>query len=608
MIAHVAGALGLAAVLAGCGRTEQRVVLPGAAELSASEPDTGDAARVRRVWARAQDYATPSPDGRYFAFVDWSTGDVAMHDLVTGQDRRLTNKGTWTQNGSWAEEPYFSPDGRRVAYSYGNVLGPGAGFQYELRVVEVGDTTPRVLVALTSRDRWIAPMDWSASQGILVEINRGDAAAFATDLAVVNPTTGALRVLRTYSRDQAHPHDGAFSPDGRFVVYRQGKDVRVMTADARRDASLGMDVRWVLGWTPDGRAVLVHASAHSTTGIWSVPVADGRRSGEPVLVRGGMPALLPGGFARGNYYYVVPVDAPKIYTASIDIPSGRVLAPPVAITSPVDGPAHHPAWSPDGRSLAYLIRDLAERRTRIMLRASDGDEVRELATIPQEQVGQVLWSADGQALLVNSRTMEGSALFRVDIRTGAVSAVLEHAGQAAAVAPDGRLVYARREPNFPELQSGIFVRDLATGQEQRIAEPPGRTRSLAVSPDGRRIALVLSDNERRVSQLIVMPIEGGPTREILRAEYPAHLEHGVLSLPWTRDGRHVLVVRSAWSAVEQRALLAVPVDGGEPIRIMDFPGPGAHPTLHPDGRRLAYSDGELRMELWVLEDLTPESR
>ena len=216
MIRNLTIALGTMALLTGCDAVEQQVVLSSALELSAMEPDSNQVP-VRRVWARAGDYASPSPDGRYIAFTDWSTGDVAIHDIVTGEDQRLTDKGSWTEDGSWSEEPLFSPDGNRVAYSYGNAKGMQS-HQYELRVVTIGDTTQTVLYALTPEDDWIMATDWHSSQGILVEIFRGERHDFAIELAIVDPESGAVRVLRSFGQDQDFPHAGAISPDGRFVV------------------------------------------------------------------------------------------------------------------------------------------------------------------------------------------------------------------------------------------------------------------------------------------------------------------------------------------------------------------------------------------------------
>ncbi len=603
MTRNLAIALGTMALLTGCDAVERQVVLSSALELSATEPGS-NAAPARRVWARAGDYASPSPDGRYIAFTDWSTGDVAMHDIVTGQDQRLTDKGSWTEDGSWSEEPLFSPDGKRVAYSYGNAKGMQS-HQYELRVVTVGDTTQTVLYALTPEDDWIMATDWHASQGILVEIFRGERHDFAIELAIVDPENGSVRVLRTFTEEQDFPHAGAISPDGRFVVYRNNEDVRVMGVNGTGDQSLDLEVRFVLGWSRDGRAVLVHASGQGTTGIWSVPVADGRRDGEPTLVRGGMAALLPGGFAGESYYYLVPVDAPRLFTTSIDIPSGQVLSPPVAVTSPLDGMALHPAWSPDGRSLAYPLRSLVDFSERILLRTADGDQVRELASIPRCRIHEMAWSPDGETLLVHAQVREGRSLLGVDIRSGEVREVYSDLGWAMTIAPDGRLVHVivADQPNRP---AGVYVRDLATGQEHRIVERLSSRPALGVSPDGQRVALVFTDNDAGTAHVSTVPIDGGPMREIARLTYPQHYEtHGFGSAVWTPDGRYILAMRGEWEREGSHDIVAVPVDGGEPIHLKNAsPGERGH-ALHPDGRRIAYTGGQPRMELWVLDDLTP---
>ncbi len=75
---------------------------------------------VRQVWAPAMDAEGGiSPDGRYLSFVDWDTGDLAVRDLTTGENRRLTNKGTWTENpNEFAGVSIISPDGKQVAYTW----------------------------------------------------------------------------------------------------------------------------------------------------------------------------------------------------------------------------------------------------------------------------------------------------------------------------------------------------------------------------------------------------------------------------------------------------------------------------------------------------------
>jgi tetratricopeptide (TPR) repeat protein len=61
---------------------------------------TGDSEfKLRQVWAGplVDIMGAVSPDGRYLSFVDWISGDLAIRDLNSGTNRRLTNKGSWQQ-------------------------------------------------------------------------------------------------------------------------------------------------------------------------------------------------------------------------------------------------------------------------------------------------------------------------------------------------------------------------------------------------------------------------------------------------------------------------------------------------------------------------------
>ena len=77
---------------------------------------------VRQVWAGpdVDVEGTPTPDGRLLTFIDWSTGDVAVRNLATGEKRRLTNKGPWTDSWEYGQWPVVSPDGEQVAHAWLN--------------------------------------------------------------------------------------------------------------------------------------------------------------------------------------------------------------------------------------------------------------------------------------------------------------------------------------------------------------------------------------------------------------------------------------------------------------------------------------------------------
>ena len=100
---------------------------------------------VRQVWTgRALDV---SPDGRYVVFKD--EGDLAVHDLSTGENRRLAGA-----TGRLPDSPVISPDGRQLVYvSWNHEVT-------ELRLRDLDGSRPRVLVS-NPEVPWLDPFAWS---------------------------------------------------------------------------------------------------------------------------------------------------------------------------------------------------------------------------------------------------------------------------------------------------------------------------------------------------------------------------------------------------------------------------------------------------------------
>jgi hypothetical protein len=235
---------------------------------------------TRQVWTGLQVaiYASVSPDGRYLSFVDQQTGNLDLHELGSGKDRHLTNKGTWSDSSEYAEESVFAPDGKRVAYAWFNKDG-----RYDLRLAGVessGVMTPRVLY--TNEDiSWIAPKDWSANgKWIAVRLERKDRSA---QIAMIDAADGSLRVLK--SVDWGDSGKMFFSPDGQSLAFdlpssegSQGRDVFVLAVDGSREIPVvthaADDV--VVGWTPDGKHLLFASDRTGSTGIYALAF-EGRK-------------------------------------------------------------------------------------------------------------------------------------------------------------------------------------------------------------------------------------------------------------------------------------------------------------------------------------------
>src|SRR5262249_15214094 len=98
-----------------------------------------------------------SPDGRYYSYPDWDTGNLAVHDFATGMDRAITTAGTWKRGESaFAEESAISRDGKQIAYCWYE----GKTNRFDLRVANLtGDPNPRKV--FEPEMRFVAPQDWS---------------------------------------------------------------------------------------------------------------------------------------------------------------------------------------------------------------------------------------------------------------------------------------------------------------------------------------------------------------------------------------------------------------------------------------------------------------
>jgi len=108
---------------------------------------------------------------------------------------------------------------------------------------------------------------------------------------------------------------------------------------------------------------------------------------------------------------------------------------------------------------------------------------------------------------------------------------------------------------------------------------------------------------------VLIPVEGGgEPRELLRVSEPQWINN--TAMPWTPDGRAVLVRKMLVEGGAQSELWLVPIADAPP-RKLDFDANRVPPyaqgkiRLHPDGRQLAYDSGQSKQEVWVLENFLP---
>lgn len=617
-------------------------------------PPAGGAERptLRRVWADSKTNAlgAPSPDGRYLSFVDWETGDLAVRDLATGESHRLTNKGSWKDSAEYAYFSIFSPDSRQVAYAWFNEKK-----FYELRVVTIEDFRPPLLAPLAGPPigaasdepltrppmglpyraglrgspprllyrneevQFIKPTMWSADGQSILALVFGR--KILNQIVLFSAADGSMRVLK--SPFWIYPKMMGLSPDGRWVVYSLNQDpphlqhdIYLLATDGSRDIPLvehpANDIFPL--FTPDGKHVLFLSNRLGTLDAWLLPVDDDKPAGPPALLKKDMGRFLPLGFTqKGAFYYAVRTGNEDAWVAALDPDSGRVLETPQPVSTLLAGLNRSPDWSPDGKQLAFLSRVDTENHGLEMrvvtIQSRDTGKERQFGVPKLGYLDWLRWSPDGRSLLVGGAdtTNNFGGLYRIDIESERVTTIVQHEyapprGFEGTWAAGGEgVIYVHED--MRENATSLRWRSLDSGKERTLHQAAAfwRHNNLALSPDGHLLAFGLSDGSRTEAKiLMLMPAEGGEPRELLRLK-----KAEMSGFAFTRDGRHLLFSRAGKPTPQ---MWRISIDGGAPRNLGLATNLNARISIHPDGRRIAYTAGETRLEVWVMDNILPELR
>jgi TolB protein len=235
----------------------------------------------------------------------------------------------------------------------------------------------------------------------------------------------------------------------------------------------------------------------------------------------------------------------------------------VALTSPE--PIISPAWSPDGRELAYVSFETQKAVVWVQDVASGAR--RPVANFRGSNSAPA-WSPDGRALAATLSRDGGSQLYLID-RAGAVNP--RRLTESSAIdtepvfTPDGRQIY------FVSDRGGgpqIYRMPAGGGSAERVSFDGNYNISPAISPDGRVLAYVT--RRGGAFRLATMPLDGtggGVTllTETTADESPSFAPNGRLLIYATRaQGRDVLMTTTLDGRIKAR-LLASGADVREPV-------------------------------------------
>ena len=157
-------------------------------------------------------------------------------------------------------------------------------------------------------------------------------------------------------------------------------------------------------------------------------------------------------------------------------------------------------------------------------------------------------------------------------------------------------------------QQQIVMRQLDDGHEETLWRPSMENKqvlkALDVSPDGKTLAIARTLDGDNV--ILAIPIAGGAVREVVRLPGTGTIYQSA-GFYWASDGESLFFGKSLTygSGLASAILCRVAADGGEPQELGVTIDKLFHFSIHPDGKRIAYSTGDRINEVDVLKNVSP---
>jgi Tol biopolymer transport system component/DNA-binding winged helix-turn-helix (wHTH) protein len=419
--------------------------------------------------------------------------------------------------------------------------------------------------------------------------------------------------------------DPSFSPDGKRMVFKRGvRKPSLLTANPD-----GSDERiilpsnsrytlWRYAWSPDGKtiAMIVRNDAVETQVTWQIieiPAGGGEERAITEPTEGFIPHItwLPDGsglvMTRADktgqqqqlWHLAYPSgiatritnDSSKYTDTTITADGETILAKRITNAQSLwtgeaddlinarkltadDESYDYLSWTPDGR---ILYNDGDSDKSDLWIISADGSH-RERLTTDQRQNSAPSISADGRSIVFTSSRSGSHQIWRIDGEGRNPKQLTDwrRGCERAKITPDGQWVfYTAWEP--PRLV--LKKMSIDGGEAVTIAE---KARSFAISPDGKLLAFVSIDEEKKNRAITIKPLAGGEPIRVIN--------HPVFMIEqWTENG--LLCISD-----DRAQILLVPTDGSPTREYFQSTDRIFSCALAPDGRRMAFSCGSFGLE------------
>ncbi len=291
---------------------------------------------------------------------------------------------------------------------------------------------------------------------------------------------------------------------------------------------------------------------------------------------------------RRRLWWAVPVLG--ILATGVWMIVPRPAVPQISSVVPITtfpGSKDFASFSPDGNQVAFAWvgpqaagsagRDNGRNR-HIYVKLIDAGEPLRLTHAPDDELLPA-WSPDGRHIAFLRKEGARQSVYLVPALGGTERRICE-AGTGLAWSPDGKTL-AIASPPDARGRNHIVLHSLQRGEERSLTRPEPYSDSFpAFSPDGRTVAFLRSFSIS-AREVMTVAASGGEPARLTFDERP------VWGLAWTADGREIVYSANRGGA---EALWRVRRAGGPPQRVMVTSQTAVYPAISRQGTRLAYTE------------------
>jgi Tol biopolymer transport system component/DNA-binding winged helix-turn-helix (wHTH) protein len=442
-----------------------------------------------------------STDGNTIAFSSDRSGnfEIYVKQLVAG-----AREVQITSDGGQNFQPAFSPDGTQIAY-YSKKRGG-------VWLVPVSGGKPKQLTEFGSRPSFSPDgLTIVFQTEPLTDLGTDSRPAMPPSTIWTIPATGGEPTQITKLGDPPGGHGApSFSPDGKRIVFSTNNvaSSAVWTVSAEGgDLKHISDTAYDGVYAPDGKSILTFSGRM----LLKINISETEEPiGEPMRI------AVAGG-SRGRYLAVASKSKRIVYSAlSINsnlwatplTPANEAAGNPIQLTQNSNSRSIQPAFSPDGKKIAFQSADSTGTITEIWLMDSDGKNPSQLTSGGGLNPG---WFPDGSRIAFIARREDKIAYWSVTVEGGKEKKLFDFGQDAiqTQLSPDGKQVVFNSTKGET---INVWMIPIEGGEAKQLTFDKEMAGFPYWSPDGKWLSLQIKRGGD--ANIAVMPSEGGEITQL----------------------------------------------------------------------------------------------